>query len=77
MLKFFSYSVGQSYINYYKVFLYINERKWKKLTTISVRIDDTEKKKLEEFARKEDLTMSQIIRKALKEYLKNKIWGGS
>ena len=43
------------------------------MTTISVRIDQSEKKKLEEYAKKEDLTMSQIIRKALKEYLKNKI----
>ena len=41
------------------------------MTTISVRIDDIEKKKLEKFAKEEDLTMSQIIRKALKEYLKN------
>lgn len=39
------------------------------MTTISVRISEEEKQKLEQLAKKEDLSMSQIIRKALKEYL--------
>ena len=39
------------------------------MTTISVRISEEEKEKLEQFAKEEDLTMSQVIRKALKEYL--------
>lgn len=41
------------------------------MTTISVRISQDEKKKIEEFAKKEDLTMSQVIRKALKEFFQN------
>ena len=41
------------------------------MTTISVRINQDEKKKIEEYARKEDLTMSQVIRKALKEFFQN------
>ena len=41
------------------------------MTTISVRISQDEKKKLEEYAKKEDLTMSQVIRKALKEFFQN------
>lgn len=39
------------------------------MTTLSVRISDEEKEKLEQFAKEQDLSMSQIIRKALKEYL--------
>lgn len=41
------------------------------MTTISVRISQDEKKKIEEYAREEDLTMSQVIRKALKEFFQN------
>lgn len=41
------------------------------MTTISVRISQEEKKKIEEYAKKEDLTMSQVIRKALKEFFQN------
>ena len=39
------------------------------MTTISVRLSEEEKRAIEEFAKKEDLTMSQIVRKALKEFL--------
>ena len=39
------------------------------MTTLSVRISDEEKEKLEQFAKEQDLSMSQIIRKALKMYL--------
>lgn len=39
---------------------------------ISVRLTQTEKEELQNFAQEQDLTMSQIIRKALKEYM-NKV----
>lgn len=37
--------------------------------TISIRLDAQEKAELVEYAKKNDLTMSQVIRRALKEYL--------
>lgn len=40
-------------------------------STVSVRLTEKEKKTLEEFAKDRDLTMSQIIRKAVKEYIEN------
>lgn len=36
---------------------------------ISVRLTQTEKDELQNFAQAQDLTMSQVIRKALKEYM--------
>ena len=39
---------------------------------ISVRLTQIEKDELQKFAQEQDLTMSQVIRKALKEYM-NKI----
>ena len=43
-------------------------------STVSVRLTEEEKKDLEVFAKSCDLTMSQAIRKAVKEYIeKNKI----
>lgn len=43
-------------------------------STVSVRLTEEEKKDLEVFAKSCDLTMSQVIRKAVKEYIeKNKI----
>lgn len=36
---------------------------------VSVRMTEQEKKELLEFAKKHDLNMSQIMRKAMKEYL--------
>ena len=43
-------------------------------STVSVRLTEEEKKDLEVFAKSYDLTMSQVIRKAVKEYIeKNKI----
>ena len=36
--------------------------------TISVRLTEDEKKKLEEYAKEQDLSMSQVVRKALKEF---------
>ena len=40
-------------------------------STVSVRLAEEEKKTLEEFAKDRDLTMSQVIRKAVKEYIEN------
>lgn len=36
---------------------------------ISLRLTQTEKLELQNFAQAQDLTMSQVIRKALKEYM--------
>lgn len=37
--------------------------------TVSVRLTEEEKKELEAFAKSCDLKMSQVIRKAVKEYI--------
>lgn len=43
-------------------------------STVSVRLTEEEKKDLEIFAKSCDLTMSQVIRKAVKEYIeRNKV----
>jgi antitoxin component of RelBE/YafQ-DinJ toxin-antitoxin module len=39
------------------------------LTTISIRIDETEKEALQKYAKEQDLTISQAVRKAIKEWL--------
>ena len=39
------------------------------LKTISVRLSEEEKQKIEDFAKDNDLTLSQVIRKAIKEFL--------
>lgn len=36
------------------------------MTTVSVRLEDNEKDQLKEYADKHDLSMSQVIRKAIK-----------
>lgn len=38
-------------------------------TTITIRIDEKEKEKLQEIADVNDLTLSQIVRRAIKEFL--------
>lgn len=38
------------------------------MTTISVRIDETEKEMLQQFAKQHDLTVSQVIRRAIKDF---------
>ena len=40
------------------------------MTTISIRIEETEKEALQEFAKENDLTVSQVVRKAIKEFLR-------
>lgn len=42
------------------------------MTTISVRIEDNEKELLKQYAEKNDLSMSQVIRKAIKELISQK-----
>ena len=39
------------------------------MTTISVRLEDSEKELLKEYSDKNDLSMSQVIRKAIKELI--------
>ena len=39
------------------------------MTTISVRLEDSEKELLKKYADENDLSMSQVIRKAIKELL--------
>lgn len=41
------------------------------MTTVSIRISQEEKDKLQGLAKNNDLSMSQIIRKALRLYLEN------
>ena len=38
------------------------------MTTISIRIDETEKEALQKFAKEHDLTVSQVIRRAIKDF---------
>ena len=38
------------------------------MTTISIRIDESEKEALQAYAEENDLTVSQIVRRAIKEY---------
>ena len=42
------------------------------MSTVSIRISQDEKDKLQQLAKENDLSMSQIIRKALRLYLENK-----
>lgn len=41
------------------------------MTTISVRLEDSEKEQLKKYADENDLSMSQVIRKAIKELIQN------
>lgn len=40
------------------------------MTTISIRIDETEKEALQEYAKEHDLTVSQVVRRAIKDFLR-------
>ena len=42
------------------------------MATISIRIDEEMKEALNKYAEANDLSMSQVIRKAIKDFLKNK-----
>lgn len=39
------------------------------MTSITIRISEEEKQKIAEYAKKNDLSMSQVIRKALKDII--------
>lgn len=39
------------------------------MTTISIRLSEEEKEAIQKHADQEDLSMSQVVRKAIKEYL--------
>lgn len=41
------------------------------MATITIRIDDVEKAALQKIAEKQDLTLSQVVRRALKEFINN------
>ena len=40
------------------------------MTSISIRIDESEKEAIQKCAKDNDLTVSQVIRRAIKEFLK-------
>jgi predicted transcriptional regulator len=43
------------------------------MATVSIRLEEEEKKAVQQYANDNDLTVSQVIRRAIKEYLeKNK-----
>lgn len=39
------------------------------MTTISIRIEENEKEALQKYAKENDLTVSQVVRKAIKQLL--------
>ncbi len=39
------------------------------MTTISIRIEDDEKEQIQKYADEHDLSMSQVIRRAVREFL--------
>lgn len=41
------------------------------MTTLTIRIEEELKLAAQEIANEEDLSLSQVVRKALKEYIKN------
>ena len=41
------------------------------MTTVSVRLEDSEKDLLKKYADEHDLSMSQVIRKAIKELIQD------
>ena len=39
------------------------------MTTVSIRIEDEEKEQIQQYADDHDLSMSQVIRRAIREFL--------
>ena len=39
------------------------------MTTMSIRLDEKEKELLQELAKKRDMSVSQIVRKAIRDYI--------
>ena len=60
------------YTNEYEISIIIHGKGRYSMQTVTARIDESEKEKLLKIAKEEDLTISQIIRRAIKEYLNNK-----
>lgn len=42
------------------------------MAVLTIRIDEAEKEKLAQVAKEEDLTVSQLVRRAIKEFLASK-----
>ena len=40
--------------------------------SLTIRLSEEEKKAIEEYAKEHDLSMSQVVRRALKEFFKDK-----
>lgn len=40
------------------------------MTTVTIRINETEKEALQNYAREHDLSVSQVIRRAIKDFLR-------
>lgn len=52
----------------YSVFLNITKR-GDFMTTISIRLDEKEKEALQDLAKRRDMTVSQLVRRAIKDYI--------
>ena len=39
------------------------------MTTISIRLDEKEKEALQDLAKRRDMTVSQLVRRAIKDYI--------
>ena len=61
-------NVGQNLTMWYKLFSSI-EKEVLKLASITIRIPDEEKKCLEQLAQKDDVTVSGIVRRAIRDLL--------
>lgn len=42
------------------------------MVQITIRVEDTEKEALQNYAKENDLSVSQVIRKAIKEFMNKK-----
>ena len=51
---------------------HMNESEVKTLAGISIRLEEDEKQMVLEYAKENDLSMSQVVRRALKEFFKDK-----
>ena len=61
-------NVGQNLTMSYRQFSSI-EKEVLKLASITIRIPDEEKERLEQLARKDDVTVSGIVRRAIRDFL--------
>lgn len=41
------------------------------MTSISIRLEEVEKEALQKYAKEHDLSVSQVVRKIIKDFLKN------